>query len=172
LVQEEIAEEFIERFTASYTSKVPSGSFEEGCVMGPLVDERALKSVESYIQSARVEGGKVIDSRNAGPGGTKRKDVGEIPSKGFFVRPTVITGLNSSARCCQEEIFGPVVVVLTFKDEEEAIEIANDVQYGLYASVFTQNGSRALRVAQNLECGSVGINKTSPSISIDQSFGG
>ena len=62
--------------------------------------------------------------------------------------------------------------MLTFKDEEEAIEIANDVQYGLYASVFTQNGSRALRVAQNLECGSVGINKTSPSISIDQSFGG
>lgn len=169
LIQEEIAEEFTRRFIESYTSKVPSGSFEKSCIMGPLVDKRALKSVEGFIESARSDGGKIYDLRNSGPNGGKRLEVEDIPSQGYFIRPTVITGLGRNSRCVKEEIFGPVVVILTFKDEEEAIELANDSEYGLYGSVFTQNGARALRVAKALEVGSVGINKTSPAISLDQS---
>jgi acyl-CoA reductase-like NAD-dependent aldehyde dehydrogenase len=118
--------------------------------MGPLVSSGHRDKVAGYVDLARKEGG---DIRTGGA----RPDQAAL-QKGWFYLPTVIDGLTNRARVCQEEIFGPVLVALPFKDEDDVIEQGNDTVYGLGAGMWTGDYARAWRVARELEAGSVWIN--------------
>jgi aminomuconate-semialdehyde/2-hydroxymuconate-6-semialdehyde dehydrogenase len=109
-----------------------------------------LEKVLSYIELERQEGGKILT-------GGKRVKLATHP-KGFFVEPTVITGLSHTCRTNQEEIFGPVVTLVPFDSEEDAVEMANSTPYGLAATVWTENLKRAHRVAGQIKCGIVWVN--------------
>jgi len=103
--------------------------------------------VERYIELGRKEVGEPIVG-------------GSIPDRvGYFVEPTIFDNVDNRTRLAQEEIFGPVLSVMTFSTEEEALELANDVQYGLVAGVFTENNGRAYRFARNVEAGLVYVNE-------------
>lgn len=153
-VHESIAEAFtaklIERLKKT---KVGVGN-EKGIEIGPLVDESALNSVMEHIQDAKDRGGKVVYGGN-------RLTEGEY-ANGYFLEPTVITDITDEMKICHEETFGPVVPVITFTEEDEVIEKANNTIYGLAAYVYTQNNSRCIRVAEALEYGIVGINDGAP----------
>jgi aminomuconate-semialdehyde/2-hydroxymuconate-6-semialdehyde dehydrogenase len=119
--------------------------------MGALVSEAHLNKVLTYIDLAKQEGGTVLT-------GGKRISVSGRCEKGFFVGPTVITGLDQQCRTNQEEIFGPVVTIMPFDTEEEAIEFANSTAYGLSATLWTENLKRAHRVSHKLKSGIIWVN--------------
>ncbi|MGE3260480.1 MAG: aldehyde dehydrogenase [Bacteriovoracia bacterium] len=151
LVEEGIYEKFVEKFarTASLI-RVGDPTLKE-TQMGPLVSKEHKEKVLSYIKLATEEGGTILG------GGTVPHL--EAPfDQGYFVNPTIITGLGPNCRVNQEEIFGPVASIIPFKTEEEAIAIANGVEYGLSASVWTRDISRAHRVAQALHVGTTWVN--------------
>jgi aminomuconate-semialdehyde/2-hydroxymuconate-6-semialdehyde dehydrogenase len=116
-----------------------------------LVSQQHLDKVLSYVNLAEVEGGTVLC------GGTKIEMDGELEG-GYYMRPAVIEGLPNNCRTNQEEIFGPVVTIQPFDTEEESIELANGTQFGLSSTVWTQDISKANRVAEKLQAGIVWIN--------------
>jgi aminomuconate-semialdehyde/2-hydroxymuconate-6-semialdehyde dehydrogenase len=150
-VEEPVFEKFVEKFTRAASLIRVGDPTEKETQMGPLVSKDHRDKVLGYIELAQKEGGTVL-------GG------GSVPSlpapfdQGYFLSPTVITGLAPSCRTMQEEIFGPVVTIAPFRREEEAVALANGTEYGLSASVWTGNASRAHRVAQALHVGTVWVN--------------
>lgn len=150
LVEESIAERFIERF-AERAQKIKVGNgMDQEIEMGPLVSEEHMKKVLKYIEIGKQEGARLVC------GGNRITSSGM--EKGFFVEPTVFSSVTSNMKIVQDEIFGPVVVIQTFKDEKEAIKLANDTEYGLAGSVFTNDGAKALRVIKKLRAGITWIN--------------
>ena len=150
LVEESIAERFIERF-AERAQKIKVGNgMDQEIEMGPLVSEEHMKKVLKYIEIGKQEGARLVC------GGNRITSSGL--EKGFFVEPTVFSSVTSNMKIVQEEIFGPVVVIQTFKDEKEAIKLANDTEYGLAGSVFTKDGAKALRVIKKLRAGITWVN--------------
>ncbi|APR69897.1 aldehyde dehydrogenase [Acinetobacter haemolyticus] len=131
--------------------------------LGSLINPKHLASVEAYVQLAKKEGGQVL------VGGQALTD-GEL-AKGSFYLPTIITGLDNSAKTCQEEIFGPVLVVMKYDDEADLIAQANDSCFGLAAGIWTENYRKAWQLARALEVGTVWIN-TYKKFSISAPFGG
>jgi acyl-CoA reductase-like NAD-dependent aldehyde dehydrogenase len=119
---------------------------EEGCVSGPLISQKQLTRVMGFIDEGKSDGVDVVT------GGYR------LDRKGYFVHPTVLTNVDTGMRLYQQEIFGPVVSILPFDDEDEAIALANDTTYGLAATVYTENLGRAHRVVKRLQAGSVQIN--------------
>lgn len=114
--------------------------------MGPLISASQRRRVIGFIERATAAGARVAT------GGS------ELKRPGFFVAPTVITDVEQRSEIIQSEVFGPVVTVQSFEDEREAVEMANDSSYGLCASVWTSNAGRSLRVARELDFGTVWIN--------------
>jgi succinate-semialdehyde dehydrogenase/glutarate-semialdehyde dehydrogenase len=119
----------------------------DGVKVGPLIDAAALDKVSSLVADAVERGAKVLTGGEVAEG------------KGYFYPPTVLTGVPRDARMSDEEIFGPVAPLTSFQDEAEAIAAANDTEYGLVAYVFTNDLRRALRVAEAIETGMVGLNQ-------------
>jgi acyl-CoA reductase-like NAD-dependent aldehyde dehydrogenase len=147
LVQAGIADEFVARL-ADRTARVRVGDpATDGVHLGPLVSRRQYELVTGYLQTGRDEGATVT------VGGGRPPDLAHEP--GFYVAPTVFTGVTPGMRIAQEEIFGPVLSVLTFETEEEAVALANGVEYGLSASIWTSDVGRMLRVADALRAGTI-----------------
>jgi len=129
-------------------------------LVGPVISAAQRGRIEGYIQAGADEGAEIIvDGRR--PAHMER---------GFYVAPTLIAGCTPTMTPVQEEIFGPVVVVVPFDDEEEAIAIANGTEFGLYDYVFSQDSDRAYKIAHQLRSGNVGIN--SAQRNHDAPFGG
>ena len=142
-VQRGIYDEFMERYVRAAQAMKQGDPKDPATEFGPLASKTHFEKVTSYFETLEVDGGRVVT------GG-----VGE----GWFVDPTIIVDAPPAARVCREEIFGPVVVVQPFDTEEEVVAIANETKYGLNAMVFTENLSRAHRVADNLNAGTVWVN--------------
>ncbi|WP_375346500.1 aldehyde dehydrogenase family protein [Priestia megaterium] len=150
LVEESIAEKFIKRF-AERAQKIKVGNgMNQEIEMGPLVSEEHMKKVLKYIEIGKQEGARLVCGGN--------RIISSGLEKGFFVEPTVFSNVTSNMKIVQDEIFGPVVVIQTFKDEKEAIKLANDTEYGLAGSVFTNDGAKALRVIKKLRAGITWVN--------------
>lgn len=118
--------------------------------MGSLINQAHLQSVDRYVQLAKQEGGEILT-------GGQALTTGEF-AKGSFYLPTIITGLNNTAQVCQEEIFGPVLVVMKYDDEQDLIQQANDSCFGLAAGIWTESYRKAWRISRVLEVGTVWIN--------------
>ncbi|MEN0642835.1 NAD-dependent succinate-semialdehyde dehydrogenase [Alkalicoccobacillus gibsonii] len=156
-VAEEIEEAFTEKFADAVSKLVVGEGLNEETDIGPLIDEDAVEKVMEHIKDATEKGAKVVVGGN-------RKD-------GQFIEPTVISGVTDNMVCMKEETFGPLAPISTFKTEDEAIERANATPYGLAAYLFTQNLTRAIKLAEKLDYGIVGVNDGGPSAA-QAPFGG
>src|SRR6184192_2580201 len=151
-VERSAYDEFVNRFLAK-ASKLKSGDpLDDQTEQGAIVSKTQLDKVKYYVNLAQKEGGKIA------LGGSAPKPINDRCRDGYFFKPTVITGLPVSCRTNREEIFGPVVTITPFDDEEEVIGYANDCDYGLASSVWTQNLNRAHRVAEKIHTGTVWVN--------------
>jgi 5-carboxymethyl-2-hydroxymuconic-semialdehyde dehydrogenase len=148
LIQESIAERFTEKLAARVKTLKVGHPLDPSTEIGPLIHERHLAKVCSYFDVAREDGATVAfgGERYDGPGG------------GYYVEPTLVTGAHGKMRVAQEEVFGPFLTVIPFRGENDAIEIANNVNYGLTGYVWTADMGRALRVADALEAGMIWLN--------------
>ena len=148
LVEKDVHDEFVSSLVDATASMKVGPALEEGTGMGPVISKEQLERVTGYIEIGRSEGAEVVT------GGERPTDLGD----GYFVEPTVFTGVRNDMRIAQEEIFGPVVAVIPVDDVEDAIRIGNDSIYGLAAAVWTKDISKAHRVARGLKAGTVWIN--------------
>ncbi|MGA8009144.1 MAG: aldehyde dehydrogenase [Thiomonas sp.] len=149
LVQEEIADAFVEKLAALTPQYHPGDPLDASTVLGALVDETQTQTVMGYIQAGMDEGATCV------AGGCRALQ----ETGGQYVAPTVFDGVRNSMKIAQEEIFGPVLAVIRFKTEAEAIAIANDSAYGLHAGVWSNNLDRAVRVSRALQAGTVHVNQ-------------
>ncbi len=146
-VQEGVYDAFVEKLAAASNKLKVGNGLDAGTQQGPLIDEKAVEKVEEFIQDATAKGGKVV-------AGGKRHELG-----GSFFQPTVIAEAKPDMMFMKEEIFGPLAPVFRFKTEEEAIQLANDTQFGLASYAYTGSLNRAFRVMEGLKYGMVGINE-------------
>lgn len=155
LVQDGIYDKFVAAFK-EYVSKasVLGDPFKDDTFQGPQVTKAQFERVLSYIEAGKSEGATLVT------GGEAYKDVN---GKGFFIRPTIFSDVKDDMTIYREEVFGPFVSIGSFKTEEEAIKRANDSTYGLGAALFTENITKAHRVARRIEAGMVWINSSNDS---------
>ncbi|KAH7463338.1 Aldehyde dehydrogenase [Fusarium oxysporum f. sp. matthiolae] len=148
LVQEDIASKFIQELKVAFekaTTQIGDPSSEK-TAFGPLADKKHFDHVKKFVDDSKAEGIEVL------AGGDR------IGDKGTYLQPTVLLNPGLDSRVYREEIFGPVLCVRTFKDEEEAIKLANDSRFGLGSTIYTADIARALRMAGQIEAGTIGIN--------------
>jgi aminomuconate-semialdehyde/2-hydroxymuconate-6-semialdehyde dehydrogenase len=145
-VERSIHDEFVARFAAATRNLRIGDPLDDATDIGALISEAHLQKVIGYIDLATKEGGTIV------AGGHR------LDRPGYFVEPTIVTGLGCDCRTMQEEIFGPVVTVTPFDGEEEALRFANSTRYGLSATIWTRDLSRAHRVAAALDAGTIWIN--------------
>jgi betaine-aldehyde dehydrogenase len=154
LVQKSIYDAFVKRLVERAKKiKVGPGA-AEGTEMGPLVSQAQMETVLKYIEIGKADGAKLACGGNRLTEG--------VHADGFFVEPTIFVDCTSKMRVVQEEIFGPVLVVLPFEDEADALRLANDSVFGLAGGVFTNDGARGLRFIKKLRAGITWINAYHP----------
>ena len=146
LVEQSIYDDFVARFAEAASSLKVGDPLEAETQVGSLISEEHRERVHGYVEAGREEGAEVVTGGEPADG------------KGAFYPPTVLAQVDNSMRVAQEEIFGPVVTVTPFEDEKDAIRIANDVRYGLMATVWTGDPARGHRIARRIKAGTVGIN--------------
>jgi len=157
---ESIAGTFQEKFQKAVANLKVGNGLEDGVDIGPLIDVAALEKVTEHIEDAVSKGATILH------GGNRIYD-----SEGYYHEPTVLANVSDEMICMQEETFGPLAPVTTFKTEEEVVERANNSPYGLAAYVFTENIGKAIRISEQLEYGIVGLNDGLPSVA-QAPFGG
>ena len=163
LLQESVHDRFVERLTAMANTAKMGDPMSPQTQIGPIATQPQYQKVLSYIDIAKSEGAALA------MGGAKASG-GEC-GDGWFVQPTVFTGVKNSMRIAQEEVFGPVLSVIKFKDEDEAVTIANDIRFGLGAGVWTSDIGRAFRMSERIQAGTVWVN-TYRAVSYMSPFGG
>ncbi|MGO0059919.1 aldehyde dehydrogenase [Brevibacillus fluminis] len=151
LIQRSIFDEFVERFRSAASMLKVGDPQDSSTNMGPLVSEEHYLKVTSYINIAEAEHSQLVF-------GGKRPELPHYLSNGYYLEPTIYIQENPQARICQEEIFGPIVTLIPFDTEEEALQIANNTEYGLNAVVWTESLQRAHRVAHKVRAGTVWVN--------------
>jgi (Z)-2-((N-methylformamido)methylene)-5-hydroxybutyrolactone dehydrogenase len=163
LVQETIHDAFVDKLVAMARQAKLGDPSQMETQVGPVTTPPQYQKILSYIEIAKSEGAKCV--LGGGPAGK------EEGGGAYFVRPTIFTEVENAMRIAQEEVFGPVLSVLKFKDEDDAVRIANDVAYGLGAGVWTQSVQRAHRMARRIKAGTVWVN-TYRAVSFLMPFGG
>jgi len=163
LVEASAKDELLSHYLAATRAIAVGDPEADGTQMGPLVSAGQRETVEGYIEKGVREGASVLE------GGTRPG--GDGLGRGFYLRPTILDDCTNEMVVSREEIFGPVVSVITFESEDEAIRIANDTPYGLSGSLWTRDGARQLRVARALRTGAIGVNSNS-SVFPQVPFGG
>jgi succinate-semialdehyde dehydrogenase/glutarate-semialdehyde dehydrogenase len=145
-VQRSIADLFVEKLTVAVAALRCGPGVEEGVTQGPLIDEAAVKKVEEHLADATSKGAQIaLGGRRHALGGT-------------FFEPTVLTDCKANMFVAREETFGPVASIFLFDDEDEAVRLANNTEFGLAGYFYSRDLGRVWRVAEALECGMVGIN--------------
>ncbi len=163
LLQDSIHNQFMDRLVAFAGTARMGDPSNMDTQVGPVTTRPQYKKILDYIDIAKGEGATCV----LGGGPATRPECGD----GWFVEPTIFTDVSNDMRIAQEEVFGPVLSVIRFKDEDEAVEIANDILYGLAAGVWTENIGRAIKVANRLQAGTVWVN-TYRAVSYMSPFGG
>jgi succinate-semialdehyde dehydrogenase/glutarate-semialdehyde dehydrogenase/succinyl-CoA reductase len=146
VVVKDIAEEFIEKFVQKAEGLRPGDPLSDNTDIGPLVNANAIKKIDSQVKEAIREGAEVL------VGGE------QIGKRGYFYKPTVLGNVNRKMSIAQEEVFGPVAPIIVAGDEVEAIELANDSEYGLGASIWTQDLDKAEKLSSSIESGIISVN--------------
>jgi aldehyde dehydrogenase (NAD+) len=164
VVINDIADEFVERIAKRAESMRIGDGMDPNTEMGPTVDEGQFKTVLKYIDIGREDGATLVCGGN--------RATGNGLDKGFFVHPTVFDHVTPDMRIAREEIFGPILSVLRAKDFDEAMEIANDTEYGLSSSIFTNDAARIFRFVDEIETGMTHINSPTTGGEAHIPFGG
>jgi aldehyde dehydrogenase (NAD+)/gamma-glutamyl-gamma-aminobutyraldehyde dehydrogenase len=160
IVHKKVKDEFLDKVIKKVKKLKVGDPLDLKSNMGSMISKGHLQTVDGYIQKGIDEGAKLLS------GGVSNNN-----QKGFFAKPTLFDGLKEKMTIAQEEIFGPVLGVLTVKSDEEALKVASNSKYGLHASVFTQDINRAFHLAKSLPCGTVSVNTFSEG-DIKTPFGG
>ncbi|OBH62135.1 aldehyde dehydrogenase [Mycobacterium colombiense] len=159
LVSDAIHDEVVDRLAALARSVVIGDPVDPAVTMGPLISREHLDRVEGFVKRAEADGATVV------VGGAKPKDLGS----GFYFEPTILCGASADSYIAQEEVFGPVLTVLRYRDDDDAVAIANNSAYGLGGAVWGSDVDRAVAIARRIRTGQVSINGTIPG---DAPFGG
>jgi succinate-semialdehyde dehydrogenase/glutarate-semialdehyde dehydrogenase len=162
-VADQIYDRFVQRFVARTQAMTLGSSMEWGVDMGSLISQAQLETVQAHVDDAVAKGARVL------AGGRARPDLGP-----FFFEPTILEGVTPDMTCFGDETFGPVVALYRFHDEADAVARANAGEYGLNASIYTQDGARGRAIAREITCGTVNINEAfgATFASIDSPMGG
>jgi len=163
LVQKSIHDEFAEKLIAFAKTARMGDPMSLDTQVGPVTTQPQYEKVLSYIDVGREDGAECV----LGGGKAERPECGD----GWFVEPTIFMGVNNRMRIAQEEVFGPVLSIIPFEDEEEAVEIANDVMFGLAAGIWTSSIRRAIEIPKRIRAGSIWVN-TYRAVSFMAPFGG
>ena len=161
IIPESMSEEVYKVIAEKNDSYRPGNPLEESTRCGPMVSLRQQESVTGYIKSGINDGATLLSGGLGMPEGI---------SKGFYVKPTIFTNVTSEMKIWKEEIFGPVLVIATYKTEKEAIELANDSIYGLSGGVWSNDEDRAIKFAKEMRTGQVSVN--GGSFNVSAPFGG
>ena len=164
IVERRVMEAFAERVVERARSLAVRPATDEEAYLGPVVNESQRRQILSYIDVGKAGEGKLLCG-----GGIPK---GELYERGYFVEPTVFADVRPDAKIAQEEIFGPVLSLIPADSPEQAIEIANGVRYGLSASLFTNDLSRALEYIREIEVGMVRVNAETAGVELQAPFGG
>ena len=151
LLQKSIKDEFLEKLIDYSKPWIPDDPFKPDTLMGTIVDETQTQRIMSYIKDGKNEGANIIH------GGDQTK----IDTGGFYINPTIFEGVNNSMKIAKEEIFGPVLSIIDFENEDEATKIANDTHYGLNAMIWSNDLNRVHKMAKNIKSGKVLVNSMS-----------
>jgi acyl-CoA reductase-like NAD-dependent aldehyde dehydrogenase len=162
-VADQVYDRFVERFVARTEAMSLGNSLEWGVVMGTLISQAQLDTVTAHVEDAVAKGARVLT------GGRARPDLGP-----FSFEPTILEGVTPEMTCFGKETFGPVIALYRFHDEADAVARANAGEYGLNASIYSQDGTRARALARQISCGTVNINEAfgATFASIDSPMGG
>jgi len=164
IVQKGVYREFVDRFVARARKLKIGNGLDETVEMGPAVNEGQLNTDLKYIEIAKAEGAKLVTGGN-------RVDQGDL-KHGWFIEPTVFTDVDPKMRIAQEEVFGPVVAVIPCNDLEDAIAIANNIEYGLSSSLYTKDVNKAFSAIRDLDAGITYINAPTIGAEVHLPFGG
>lgn len=164
IVMKEVAEEYIQKLIEKTSELKIGNGFEEGVKIGPLANKKQMENVMKYIEFGKEDGGNLAF-------GGEPLTQGNF-EKGYYIRPAIFTSVRPDHRIAQEEIFGPVVAVLEVNSYEEAIQVANDVEYGLSAAIVTNNLKIASRFTKEVQAGTIKVNRTTTGNLINAPFGG